>query len=198
MSLQLLRANLKRKIFCRFDFLLKIRCLILVMSGQNLQDLIEETVVILQKLLIAFKGEGGEDEYSLELSGSEVHSARHSKTIEAIDKILEPKEKKMTLILKFPNCENCDDEKKTEMDSTDNDIFKTINSGQLSPSSPIETFISGLMSPTHIAVEKKFDTFQGKFDDFSQNISERLEALSERIGSLESSNEHKSQKPKHK
>lgn len=168
------------------------------MSEQNLQDLIEETVLVLQKLLTALKGEDGENEYTLELPGSEIHSARHSKTIEAIDKILEPKEKKMTLILKFPNCENCDDEKKAETNLADDDIFKTINSGQHTPSGSIETFISGLMSPTHTAVETKLDTFQGKFDNFSQNISDRLEALSERIGSLETTNEPKSHKPKHK
>lgn len=168
------------------------------MSGENLQDLIEETVLVLQKLLTVLKGENSENEYTLELSGNEVDSVRHSKTIEAIDKIHEPKEKQMTLILKFPNCGNCDDEKKAETDLTDDDIFKTMNSGQLSPSGPIETFISGLMSPTHNAVEEKFDTFQGKFDDFSQNISERLEALSERIASLESSHETKLLKLKHK
>ena len=183
------------------------------MSEQNLHDLIEETALVLQKLLRALKNEVPESS-SFGLDGSEAHSNTSSdaNNIDKIGSALASKERKIALILKFPNCISCDEEDDEDARNfMDDDNITEINldpsiAQPMSPTHQLGSFISGLMSPPALvtnSLEKKMDLFQQKLDDFAQDLSMRLEMLHNRVGTLEHSTDEqiksvKSHKPKHK
>lgn len=172
-----------------------------------MNDLIEEAILVLQRLLTALKGKvPAGNGNAIETVGSVAYSNTESdaNNTENSGKVPSPQDKKLTLILKFPNCDSCDGEKKEENNNWGNiEDFREIDVDpafvqQLSPSDPIEKIISGLVSPQSgisSVLEGKLDTFQGQLDHFSGDISSKLETLSNRIGSLESV---KSPKSKHK
>lgn len=185
------------------------------MSDEILHDLIEETASVLQRLLVTLRGgqsENGGDSYG---ASSGYNGGISSDETDA------PNEKKLTLILKFPNCETCDDDTKEGANRSSNEDIKEINvdpliAQQLTPSDlasdTIETFISGLVSPPgslSAVLDKRLEAFQKNWDIFAEDISTKLEMLSNRIGLLESSSDEekfsskevktlKKQKPKSK
>lgn len=177
------------------------------MSEQNLHDLIEETVLLLQKLLLSLKNEVHESS-SFGSAGRDAHSntASNANNIDKIGSALASKEKKITLILKLPDCVNCD-EKNAEDDDNSREINLDPSIGQpMSPSThQLESYISGLMSPALVAnsLEKKMNLFEHKLDNFARDLSMRLETLYNRVGTLEHPSDLqikslKQQKPKRK